>query len=329
VDTSAVLQKALEPVILYRVDGEKGDGKTLAKEFKIHAYPTFIMLNKGGQVIDLWLGYGNSFISTLADARQDLSTIDEKKARYEAKPDLRSSIVLGRYASAMGEYKEAVAYYVKAQALSDDSTQNYYYDIFENTAYGAGKNLFTYEDAVKAGDAALSSALKRPWDAFAISDRMIGLAKANNKPDDVARYITIGLDATANDSDMTSMHSELQVEYALSVKHDTTLAVKYKKDSMPANWQDGVDGLNEFAWWCFLNKADLKEAEQLSDKAVKMAKPGREKANNLDTLAEIKFSLGKSREAIALEQQACKEDPNNAEFAQKVKDFQERADPKK
>jgi tetratricopeptide (TPR) repeat protein len=329
VDTDTILQKALEPVILYRVDAEKGSGKDIAGEFKIRAYPTFILLNKNGQIIDLWLGYGGDFKSTLADARQDLSTIDEKKARYDAKPDLRSAIVLGRYSSAMGEYKEAVAYYTRAQALDKDSTQDYYYNIFENTAYGARKNLFTYDDAVKAGDAALASTSNKPWEAFAISNRMIGMAKSNDKPDDVAKYIKIGLDATANDKGLEKMHSELQVEYALSVRNDTAQAVRYKRDSMPKDWQDDVNGLNEFAWWCFENNTNLVEAEKLADKAVTMAKSGREKANVLDTAAEIKFTLGKTKDAIELEQQACKEAPDVSEFAQKVEDFQNKANSKK
>ncbi len=328
-DTNKALQQALDPVILYRVDAEKGDGRDLAKEFKIHAYPTFIMINKDGQIIDLWLGYGGDFIPTLADARKDLSTIDEKKARYEAKPDLRSAVVLGRYSSAMGEYKEAVAYYREAQSLKSDSSQDYSISIFENTAYGARENIFTYDDAVKAGDAVLAS--KDPWNVIAVTNEMIGMAKDNKKPQDVAKYIQIGLDATdtTDNSYLKRMHSELMVEYALTVKGDTAAAVENKKAAMPDKWQDDPNGLNEFAWWCFENNANLEEAEQLAEKAVTLAKPGREKANILDTVAEIKFARGKTEEAIETEKAACKEAPDSKAFSQKVEDFQNRANQEK
>jgi tetratricopeptide (TPR) repeat protein len=324
VDSNKTLQQALEPVLLYRVDAEKGDGKTLAKEFKIRGYPTFIMVNQEGQIIDLWLGYSNTFIPTLADACKDLSTIDEKKARFKANPDLRSSIVLGRYSSAMGEFKEAEGFYQQAQALNDDSTKNYYYDIFENTANGVRKDLFTYDDAVIAADKALSSSSIDPWDGYEVSGMMITLAKSNNKPDDVAKYIQAGLDVTSSTDNPTlqGYHSELNVEYALNVEHDTALAVQNKRASMPENWQEDAAGLNEFAWWCFENQANLNEAEQLADKALTLAKPGREKANILDTAAEIKHTLGKSREAIELEQQACNEAPEVKEFSQKVEKWQ-------
>lgn len=328
---NADIQKALEPVILYRINAEKGEGKDLAKEFKIRAYPTFILSDKDGKAIDLWLGYEkNSFVKTLADARTDLSTIDEKKASYATKPMLGSAVVLGRYSSAMGDYKEAVEYYKTANALTGVADE-YLYNIFENTAYGARKDIFTYDDAARAAEAVISSPKKDPWEIIQTGYMMISLAKSANKPGDVAKYLQAGLDATATteNPDLKKAHSDLMVEFAMTVKGDTASALEYKKASLPKDWENDPSALNEFAWWCLENKTNLNEAEKLSEKSVKLAKPGREKANNLDTLAEIKFAKGNIKEALEIEKKAVNESPSTAEFSEKVERFQKALSEKK
>ncbi len=331
-NSNAEIQKALEPVILYRVDCEKGAGRDLAKEFNIRAYPTFILVNKDGQMLDIWLGFEKaSFIKTLDDARTDLTTIEEKKARYKALPDLRSAAVLGRYSSAIGEYKDAVNYFRRAYVLSSDTRADYVFDIFENTASGARKNIFTYDDVSQAAEAIINGPKRDPWQVVQVITEMIGIAKNLNKTDDVAKYTQAGLDATSvsDDPDIKNMHSELMVEFALSVKHDTATAVEYKKAAMPDGWQTDAGRLNEFAWWCFENKTNLTEAEQLSRKSIELAKPGREISNCYDTLAEIVNAKGNPKEALELSKKAVTEDPSNKYFPTQVERFQKAVTPSK
>lgn len=323
-NSDADIQKAIESVVLYRIDCEKGEGIEIAKEFKIHAYPTFALLNKDGQILDRWLGYAKDyFLKTLPDATADLATIEEKKTRFQTKPDLRSSVVLGRYASAMGEYKEAVAYYSQAKSLNTDPTVGYSYEIFDNTYSGVGKQLFTYDDAVVAADNAIKGS-KTPMTICQISSMMVPSAQKREKKADVVKYLQAGLDATANseDKDITQAHKSLMVDFCLLVKADTATAVEYKKATMADGWLENANDLNEFAWWCFDNSANLKEAEQLSRKSVTLAKAGKEKASNLDTLAEIVHAKGNTAEAVELSKQACKEDPSNKYFPSQVEKFQ-------
>ncbi len=323
----AEIQKALEPVILYRLDAEKGEGKDLAKEFAIRAYPTFVMVNKDGQTIDRWLGYSkNSFPGILADAQADLSTIDEKKARFGSAPDLRSSVSLGRYHSAMGLHKEAVGYYLQAQVLKSEPTQDYSYEIFDNSADGARQGLFTYDEVSRAADAALaaSSRQKNVWNTIDIANRMAQAASKNNRPNEVAKYLQAGLDATAtgDDPELKQAHSELMVDFSMMVKGDTASAVEYKKATMPKDWMTSASSLNALAWWCFENKVNLEEAERLSQKSVELAKPGKEKAMNLDTLAEIKHARGNTYDAIEFSKKAAKEDPASEFYPKQVERFQ-------
>ena len=60
---------------------------------------------------------------------------------------------------------------------------------------------------------------------------MSRLAKQNDKPDDMAKYLKTGIDiASASDNpDMQSSQNALLVDYNLNVIGDSTAAVKYKK----------------------------------------------------------------------------------------------------
>ena len=114
----------------------------------------------------------------------------------------------------------------------------------------------------------------------------------------------------------------MMVDFALSVKHDTATAIENKKAAMPENWQKDAGNLNEFAWWCFENKANLTEAEQLSRNSIELAKPGREKADCYDTLAEILFAKGNAREALEMSKKSVAEAPNNKYFPTQVERFE-------
>jgi tetratricopeptide (TPR) repeat protein len=324
VNSNIDIQKALEPVILYRIDAEKGAGKDLAKEFKVNAYPSFYLVNKGNETLALWRGYEkNDFIKMLSNSLVDLSTIAEKKTRYDTLPDVASAVVLGRYSSEMGEFKEAVKYYSTANVLSSVANE-YSYDIFKNTADGVRDSAFTYDDAAKAANAVLNQPKKDIGDIIQVCNMMMGMAKSNAKPADVAKYIQAGLDATAtsDDPDIKKTHSELMVDFSLSVKHDTATAIEYKKAAMPENWQKDAGNLNEFAWWCFENKANLTEAEQLSRQSIELAKPGRGKADCYDTLAEILFAKGNAREALEMSKKSVSEAPDNKYFPTQVERFE-------
>jgi tetratricopeptide (TPR) repeat protein len=326
VKDDADIQKSLEPVIFYRVDAEKGEGKDLRKQFKVRGYPTFALTNSEGKTIDLWAGYGKEgFISNIGDATKDLSTIDEKQARFKANPDFKDALALGRYNSATGEFKEAVSYYQQAQQLKTDPKVNYFYEIWANTVDGADEEMFAFDDVRKAANDFMAMENRAGWQNLHVYQRMIGLAKQNKRDDLVTRYLQAGLDATANsdDSDMKALHSNLMVEFSLFVKNDTATAVEFKKASMPDGWLNSAGNLNAFAWWCFENKANLNEAEKLSRKSVELAKPGREKAMNFDTLAEILNARGKTTEALEFEKKAVSEDPSDEFFPKQVARFEE------
>jgi tetratricopeptide (TPR) repeat protein len=324
VNSDADIQKAIESIILYRVNCEKGEGKDIAKEFKVGSYPTFIVANEKGELIDIWLGYlKDEFIGYLSTSLHDLSPIEQKKIAAAKLPTLSGLVTLGRYNSIMGDPKEAVNYYSMARVLSSQS-YSYESEIFENTVKGFGKKEYTYDDVNKAAESIVNTKGMDLLDKISVVRRMASIANKNEKPADMAHFLQTGLDLTANDTaqEYKQAHAELMVDFSMLVKHDTATAVEYKKATMPDKWRDNANSLNEFAWWCYENKANLEEAETLALKAVGLAAPGTEKANIYDTVAQIKYARGKVIEALENEKKAAVEDPTNTNFPKDVERFQ-------
>ena len=93
------MQKALENVVLHKVDAEKGEGKTLTTDFTIEGFPTFVLVKADGQTIERWRGYGDvkAFTERLAGALQDPTTIEEKRQRFTQSPSMSDAEKLGDY----------------------------------------------------------------------------------------------------------------------------------------------------------------------------------------------------------------------------------------
>ncbi|UCE66178.1 MAG: thioredoxin family protein [Candidatus Zixiibacteriota bacterium] len=316
---------SLEPVVLYKLDTEKGEGIELAKEFKIKGYPTFVILNDKGQTVDRWIGYTKEYLlATMESAMMDLTPIQEKMFRFETDPNLNDALVLGRYSRSLGEYEDAVKYYRAAQKINEDPDKDYLYEIFSNTADGALKDMFTFEDAGNAADAVLASAATDADDKYGVASKMTHLAEKKEKLDLVTPYLEAGIEALkgSEDPDDARNYATLMADYSLYVTKDHDKAVSYKKKTMPEGWQENAGNLNSFCWWCFENKVNLEEAEELSRKSVKLAEPGEEKAMYLDTLSEICNALGKLYEAVEFMKIAVREAPDNEYYKEQLERFE-------
>ncbi|MCB1050977.1 MAG: thioredoxin fold domain-containing protein [Acidobacteria bacterium] len=46
-----------EKMIAVKVDAEKGDGPEFAKKYQVQGYPTLLILNSKGEVVDRYLGF--------------------------------------------------------------------------------------------------------------------------------------------------------------------------------------------------------------------------------------------------------------------------------
>ena len=316
------IMKALEQVVLYKIDCEKGDGVALAKKYVITGYPTYVLANSQAETIARWSGYSKDyFLENLDKATTDLSTIDEKQAKFDTEPTVAGALTLAQYNASMDNYKQAVEYYTRAEQIGKDN--NFAFDIFQNTVYGAGKGQFTYDDAVKAADNVFTSDTveNKVYAAY----KMSNLAKEDGKIGDVAKYLSIGINSAkdSDDPDVKELNDYLQIDYSLYVEKDTAKAVEYKKATLGDNWMEDPQQLNSFAWWCYENNCDLVEAETLAKKAVDLSEPGSSRAMILDTVAHICKSLGKDDEAIKYMEMAVQDDPGNKAYESTLETFKQ------
>lgn len=320
------IQASIEPVVLFRIDSDKAENKELSKQYQVRYLPTFALVDKNGAPIDRLVGYErDEFLSRMTDVQGDLATIDQKVARYKAGPDSKTAVALARYNAALLQYKAAVNYFRDAQNLKTDPRMDFTDEIFQSMYDGATQDtVFAFGDVARAADVALMKIKNDVTRSVDISEMMALLAQRKDRKDLAAQYLQKGLDVSANSSDpeVKRSHARLMVNFAMHIKNDTATAVEYKKLSMPEGWMDKAGQLNDFAWWCFENNTNLGEAEKLSQKSVNLAKPGKEKAMFLDTLAEIKNARGDKPAAVELTRKAIQEDPESKYYPSQLEKFQ-------
>ena len=310
-------------MILLKNDCEKGAGVDLAEKYDVKVYPTFAMVNGKGEVTDRWAGYAGveGFTAQVDRARSDMSTIDEKGGRFRVDPSYDLAMALGQYSESVFASGAAVDYYRKAMALDPTQASELRGKIFMSMFYGMRTGEFVGHQLLAEGDAILNDP-----EADLESVLMVASVARNVAPrEDYLPILKRALAATAavDDPAALAFRRELLVDEALYIDHDEPRAVALKRETLPEGWQTDAPMLNSYAWWCFENDVDLDEAYELAVKAASLSTVDIEKANILDTAAEIAFKLGKVDEAIQHESEAVRLNPENEAFKETLAMFEE------
>jgi thioredoxin-like negative regulator of GroEL len=313
-----------DAAILVRVDAEKGAGVELAKRYGVKGYPTFLLTNAEGQILDRWMGFGETteFAETLASATDDPMTVDERIAHFASDPSEADALKIGDLRLAEGLCAEANAYYRRAAALNPDADHSA--RIFLAVAYGLKRSVYTTNEVREQADAVFASSETSDEDIMKVLHTMRGIARHSG---DMAMYTPYLETAYARTADaegwVAEAREKMAADHALYVENDAERAIEIKKASMPEDWTEDSQALNAFAWWCFENKVDLEEAEQLARRGVELAEPGVQKALVLDTLAELCNVNGSCGESLELIRMAIAEDPDNDYYARQAERFAE------
>jgi len=287
-------------------------------------------MDASGAVLDRWAGFRGAaeWLRVFREATANLQTIEAKEEAFKTSPTESLASALGRIYASMNDGKGAVEFYREAERLAGNPNPAYRAAIFFAQARGLATGSFTAEDVRAAGEALLATIGAEPLDVLLVANTMADIAADKKEPGLFAPFLRPALAATEGLRDERSarLRSDLQVAGALLVEGDEGRAVSLKKASMPAGWEENADELNRFAWWCFEYKVDLEEAEQLARKSADLAMAGPERAQALDTAAEIANLRGNPGEAISLSERASKEDPKEEHYSRQVKRFTELRD---
>ena len=306
------------------MDGERGEGPELEKQFEVTGHPTFILLNKDGAVVDRWRGYGKAdkFIENLMAGVQDPTTIDQKRKRFASKPTVGDAEKLANFHGAREEYKDAVRYYGEAQKLAG-GTRDFTYPLFDATADGVIEGAFTLTDAKKAADAAIAYQGRGVDEVLDVASTMTWLGRKQKDRKIMVPYLerAITVSKDSKDEDVLKTRQRLMVPYALYVEGDEAKAVTLRKEAMGEGWDRDAKKINGFAWWCFESGVNLEEAEKLADQAVDLAADDKTKAAALDTLAELCNLRNNCQDAVRYMELAVAADPKSEEYPKKLEQF--------
>ena len=185
--------------------------------------------------------------------------------------------------------------------------------------YGLRSQQFKPEEVVAAGQEISRDPAAKPGDHLMVASILKHVAP----PDTYIPVLQTALKATAGETDPEAVQErkELEIDAALLIDHDRDKALALKRASMPAGWQEDPSQVNSFAWWCCENDVNLEEAFDLAMQSAKLATSDGDRANILDTAAEIAFKRGDAKKAIELEEQAIKLAPDRKGFTETLERF--------
>jgi len=328
------VKQALEKVVVFRTNRHDGGaGEKLGDSYQVQGLPHFVLTDASGAALDRWVGFrdASDWLRTYQQATSDLSTIESKEAKFKEAPTETLASSLGRIHASRGDMKESVAMYKEAARMAGAPKPEYATAIFSDMVHGMTTGAFTVDEVRASADAVMAASDADPVDKLLVARSMADIAADKKDPSLLAPYVEPALKASEGltEERARSLRSDVEISGALLVKHDKELALNLKRSSMPAGWDSKPSDLNAFAWWCYQNQVNLEEAETLARKGISLSQPGEERAEILDTAAEICNLLGNCDDAVNLAQQAAKDAPKDEHYAKQIKRFAEIRDNKK
>jgi tetratricopeptide (TPR) repeat protein len=228
----AKVGELLNSMIAAKWDAEKAPWLATATQYKVHAYPTLLVLDPSGKEVDRHLGFleAAEFVATIDGFRHGVGTIADFENQLRKNPDdLDLLFKVGMKHADAGRADDAAA--VLAKAL----------DLDPKNAKGRNAEILYALGEANYNDSRFADA--RPW-----FDRL------------VRDYADSDL---ANDG----LKRLAATEYKLGNK-DAAVATYWKATEKKA---DDANALNGFAWFCAQRKIGLDKALPVAQKAADLS----------------------------------------------------------
>ena len=323
--TKKDIKAALGKVHLVKLDAEKG-GKEIAEKYSIKGYPTFVFMDSKGQSFYRFWGYDREyFLENFNKALADQTTYAARIKRYAAKKGMEDGMALANYYNTRGDSQKTVALY--EEILKNYPKAPVMYDLFEAKFADMGKDASKYPALAELAKNVLASESADASKKVAVAEMMLSAAKRVEKVDSAGHFLEAGIKsakAAKDEKHMDTRLKRLQSAHALHIAKDEAAAVSFYKASLQEGWMEDANQLNAFSWWCFQNKVNLREGRTLAKKGIELAEDKSDKANIIDTLAEIENAMGNPIEAARLMEEAIKLDDREA-FKKQLERFRKLA----
>ncbi len=295
------------------------EGLALAETYKVGStFPLYIIANSKGEVITRWSGFGGAqqFVSSLKTALRDLTSVNERLDKFEAKPNFRDALTLAKFYSDTRDNINAITYYRLAEKHSRNGTADYSYQIFTNTANLVWSDTWPFDSAAVAADYVLTHKRNKKNIANCVTI-LIRVARRAGQTDRLTPYFYAALEATVGSSDdkLQSKHRDLSIDSILYISKDETATLRAKEATLGDNWQNDPQEFYPYAKWCLEREINLPKAEQFARTAADRVNSGAFKAQVLHTLASILDVRGKHAEAVKFMEMSTQEDPANPWFS--------------
>jgi tetratricopeptide (TPR) repeat protein len=287
-----------------------------AKAYGVHHYPTFAVWNCDGETVGAWSTYRSAeeWVGVLGEVLSDPVTLGERKTRYRDRPRAMDAVVLGKTAYTRQQFADADVYLADAVKLDHrvalDSDARYFQ--VRSRFDGLRSGDFTSWDVQAFLGEILAAPDLKPRTVLEIARRLWGVVDSMGA-EVVRPYLEMvhPLVLKAEGEEHARRRAQFLAQYAMSIEQDAGKALPYKRETMPEGWETHPGQLNHFAWWCFEQNVNLEEAEELARRAIDLCEPGSDKANILDTLAEIVNARGNPTEACDLIDSALEMNPES------------------
>ncbi len=112
-----------------KIDMEKGEGLTIAKNFNVRAYPTYLFVNGDGDLVHRGIGFlpQDKFIALGEKANDPKTQLMPLRKKYESgdrSPALLKNYTMASYDAGEESYTEVADAYLKTQANNLDTEEN-------------------------------------------------------------------------------------------------------------------------------------------------------------------------------------------------------------
>ncbi len=307
-ENNPALRDMLSEVVFLSIDMEDSTSVAFSKAHPVSSVPQFILMDADGVEHGRIVGYADaeSFQKDFKELMANPITDEQRLARSVADESWEGQTALARHFAQRKEYEQAAPYF--ASALERGAPGEQRLDLIWAYLTGLDEGWSNVEQIKQVA----TSAVAQPADTERYWYRLYSLMKqvADHAKDDSLRhpYLEKAVEEERASGNLAN-NPWLRFDYAHYHLKDHLAAAQARRDAL--EFQDNVWSRNLYCWYCFENRVQLAEAEEVAREGVVMDALPAHVAMLMDTLAELVFLKGETAEALKLVEDCIELDPEN------------------